>query len=93
VRIINAYPLDQSAQVRVDLRSASKRAGFPTPVPAEAGPMPADEGLGADDRNDLQDRRKPSIQLDQEQANATTHLPPQHDKLMSERGGLQQKFF
>jgi tripartite-type tricarboxylate transporter receptor subunit TctC len=53
--------------------------------------VPADEGLGADDRDGLQDRRKPSIQLDQEQAipirevNTTTHLPPQYDQLMSER--------
>ena len=63
-RIVNAYPPDQRTQVSVDLRPASKRAGFPPPVPAEAGPMPADEGLGAFDRDGLQDRRKPSIQLD-----------------------------
>jgi hypothetical protein len=43
--------------------------GFPAPVPAKAGPMPADEGLGADDRDRLEHRWKPSIQLDQEQAN------------------------
>jgi len=30
--------------------------------------MPADERLRTDDRDDLQDRRKPSIQLDKEQA-------------------------
>ena len=29
-----------------------------------AGPMPTHEGLGADDRDGLEDRRKPSIQLD-----------------------------
>jgi hypothetical protein len=91
-RIVNAYPPDQRAQVRVDLRLASKRAGFPTPVPAEAGSVPSHEGLGADNRDGLEDRWKPSIQLDQEQAipirevNATTHLPPQYDQLMSERG-------
>ena len=56
-----------------------------------AGPMPTHEGLGADDRDGLEDRRKPSIQLDQEQAiavrelDATAHPPPQHDHLMSER--------
>src|SRR6266478_7619483 len=93
-RIVNAHPPDQRAQVCVDLRPASKGAGFPTPVPAEAGPMPADESLGADDCYDLQDRWKPSIQLDQEQAipvrevNTTTCLPPQHDKLISEGGIL-----
>src|SRR6201993_5166971 len=69
-RIFRVHPPNQRAQVRVDLRSTSKRAGFPTPVPTKAGPMPAHEGLGADDRDGLQDRRKPSIQLDQEQAMA-----------------------
>ena len=52
--------------------------------------MPADEGLGADDRDRLEHRWKPSIQLDQEQAirvrevNTTTHPPLQHDQLMSD---------
>jgi Resolvase, N terminal domain len=32
-----SFPSDQRAQVRVDLRPASKGGGFPTPVPAEAG--------------------------------------------------------
>src|SRR5205823_7221386 len=41
-RIVNTHPPDQRAQVRVDLRPASKRGGLPTPVPAEAGPMPTD---------------------------------------------------
>ena len=68
------------AQIRGNLRSASKRAGFPTPVPTEAGPMPTHEGFGADDRDGLEDRWKPSIQLNQEQAitirvpDATAHL-------------------
>ena len=41
--------------------------------------------------SDLQDRRKPSIQLDKEPAivvrepDAALHLAPQHDQLMSER--------
>jgi hypothetical protein len=76
---------------RSDLRSASKGAGFPPPVPAEAAAMPAHEGLGPDDSDGLEDRWKPSIQLDQEQAIAvrevdtTTHPPLHHDQLMSER--------
>src|SRR5437773_801180 len=36
---------DQRAQVRVDLRSASKGAGFPSPISPEAGPVPAHQGL------------------------------------------------
>ena len=53
--------------------------------------MPADEGLGADNRDGIEDRWKPSIQLDQEQAipvgevNTATHLPPQYDQLASEQ--------
>src|SRR4030088_3032375 len=88
---VDAHPPDQRAQLRVDLRSASKGAGFPTPVPTEASSMPTHQGLGPDDRNGLEDRWKPSIQLDQEQAiavrelDATAHLPSQHDQLMSER--------
>src|SRR5205823_9763142 len=48
-RIFRAHPPDQRAQIRVDLRSTSKRAGFPTPVATEAGPMPTHERLGPDD--------------------------------------------
>ena len=61
------------------------------PVPAKAGPMPPHQGLGPNNHDGLQDRWKPSIQCDQEQAipvpdvGATTRLPLQHDQLMSER--------
>src|SRR6266446_4865406 len=89
-RIFRAHPPDQRAQIRGDLRPASKTAGFPTPVPTEAGPMPTDKGLRSDDRDGLQDRWEPSIQLDQEQAIAVRELdataqPPLQDKhLMTE---------
>ena len=39
-------------------------ARFPTPVTAKAGPMPTHQCLGLDDRENIQNRRKPSIQLD-----------------------------
>src|SRR5947208_1039698 len=87
--IFPAHPPDQRAQFRIDLRSASKRAGITTPVPTEAGSMPTHESLGPDDRDGLEDRRKPSIQHDQEQAisirelDATAYPPLQHDHLMS----------
>jgi hypothetical protein len=54
-RIVDAHPLDQRAQARVDLRPASKGAGLPTPVPAEAGSVLSHEGLGADNRDGLDD--------------------------------------
>jgi hypothetical protein len=53
--------------------------------------MPTHKRLGPDDRKNLQDRREPSIQLDQEPAIAVRksdpplHLAPQDDQLMSER--------
>lgn len=57
---------------------------------AKARPMPTHQRLGTDDREDLQDRWKPSIQLDKEPAilvrepDPTLHLTPQNDQLMSE---------
>src|SRR5258705_6440234 len=89
-RIVNAHPPDQRAQVRVDLEPASKGAGFPSPISPEAGPVPAHQGLRPDDRDGLEDRWKPSIQHDQEQAipicelDATPHPPLQHNQLMSD---------
>src|SRR5271155_2878377 len=35
---------------------------------AKTGPVPTHEGLGPDDRDNLQDRRKPAIELDKEPA-------------------------
>jgi hypothetical protein len=52
--------------------------------------MPTHQRLGPDDREDLQNRRKPSIELDQKPAivirkpGPATHLTPQNDQLMSE---------
>src|SRR5258706_8138035 len=48
-RIFDAHPPDQSAQLRVDLRSPSLWARLPTPVAAKAGPMPTHERHGPDD--------------------------------------------
>jgi hypothetical protein len=51
-------------------------------------PMPTHERLGTDSADDLQYRRKPSIQLDKEptvvvgELNAAMHLTPQDDQLI-----------
>jgi hypothetical protein len=56
--------------------------------------MPSHQGLGANNCDGLEDCRKPSIQLDEEQTitirepDAATHLPPQYDQLMPERSVL-----
>jgi len=90
-RVLDAHLPDQRLQLRVNLRPPSPGARFPPPVAAKAGSMPAHDGLGPDDRENLQDRREPSIQLDQEPAIAVRepdpplHLAPQDDQLMSER--------
>src|SRR5437899_12301617 len=60
-RIVNAHPPDQRAQVRVDLRPASKGAGFPTPVMAKAGPMPTHQGLRSDDSDGPEHRWKGEV--------------------------------
>jgi hypothetical protein len=57
---------------------------------AKAGTMPPHKRLRFDDRADLLDRRKLSIQLDKEpaivvrQPDAAMHLTPQNNQLMAE---------
>src|SRR5215813_14878355 len=85
--IVNADPPDQRPQFRMDLRPASRGAGFPAPVAAKPSTMPAHDGLGPDDRNGLEDRRKPTIQLEAiavGELDAAAHIALQHGQLMSE---------
>ena len=59
--------------------------------------MPSHERLRLDDREDLQNRRKPAIQLDKEpaivvrQPDRALHFAPQNNQLMSERRILSFK--
>src|ERR1700726_4994151 len=95
--VLRAHLPDQRAQLRVDLRSPSMWARLPTPVAAKAGPMPPHQRLRLDNRNELQDRWKPSIHLDEEPAvvvgrlGSTPHPAPQDDQLMSEHRILRLK--
>src|ERR1039457_399624 len=66
--VLDAHPPDQRTEVRLDLRPSSPTAQFPTPIPAKARPMPPHERLRLNDRDDMQNRRKPSIQLDKKPA-------------------------
>ena len=58
---------------------------------AKAGAMPAHQRLGADDCENLKDRREPTIKLNEEPAivvrklGPAPHLAAQDDQLMSER--------
>src|SRR5580704_11033391 len=96
-RILHAHPSDQCAQLRVDLRSPSQWARLPTPVAAKAGPVPTHECLRPDDCENLQDRRKPAIQLNQEPAimvrepDATRQPTPHDNQLMSKHRVLSLK--
>jgi hypothetical protein len=82
---------------RINARSSVSICGrppcgrdFPTPVAAKAAPMPPHQRLRLENCNDLQDRWKPSIHLDEEPAvvvgrlSSTPHPAPQDDRLMSE---------
>jgi hypothetical protein len=86
-RVLPVHPLDQSPEVRLDRRPRER--DLTAPVATKTGPMPMHERLGTDNREHLQDRWKPSIQLDKEPAivvrerGPALHLSPQKDQLMS----------
>ena len=73
------------------MRPPAQGSRFPTPVLTKTSTVPTHEGLGANNRDGPEDRRKPSIQLNKKQTitirepDTATHLPPQYDELMSER--------
>jgi hypothetical protein len=96
-RVLGAHLPDQRAQFYLDSRSPSPRVRFPTPIAMKAGPMPPHQRFRSDNRNDLQDRWKPSIHLDEEPAivvgslSAPPHPAPQDDQLMSEHRILSLK--
>src|SRR5665647_652565 len=79
-RVLDTHLPDQRSGFSLYLRSPSQWARLPVPVAAKARLMPTHKRLGPDDRQNLQDRRKPSMQLDKEQAivvceaNPTSHL-------------------
>jgi len=66
--IVHAHPPDQRPQFRSDLRPASLGAGFPAPVTGKSSAMPAHDGLRPQDYYGLENRRAPTIKLDEEQA-------------------------
>src|SRR3984893_13731876 len=96
-RIFHAHPPDQYAQLHVARNDTSQWARLPTPVAAKAGPMPTNERLGPNDREDLQDRRNPTVELDKETAimvrepDTTMQPAPQDNQLMSKHRVLSFK--
>jgi len=59
--------------------------------------MPPNDRLRPDDGEDLQNRREPTVKLDQKQSievretDPAAHLTPQHDHLMPQRDILRLK--
>src|SRR6476619_2936702 len=96
-RIFDAHLPDQRAQLRLDLRAPSQWARSPPPIAAKASPMPTHQRLGPDNHENLQNRRKPAIQLDKEPAiavcesNTATQIAPQNNQLMSKHRVLSFK--
>ena len=95
--VLRTHLPDPRAQFVLDWRTPSPRVRFPTPIAPKACPMPPNQRFRLDNRNDRQDRWKPSIHLDEEPAvvvgrlSATPHPAPQDDQLMSEHRILRLK--
>src|SRR6202043_3437874 len=66
--VLRAHLPDHRAQFCLDTRAPSPRVRFPTPIGTKAGSMPPHQRFRPDNRNHRQDRRKPSIHLDEEPA-------------------------
>ena len=73
-RVFYARPPDQLAKIRLDLLPPSSRTRLPTPIEAKADPMPTHQRLGTDDRESLQDRWEPAIELNEKPAIAVRQL-------------------
>src|SRR5262249_33604666 len=52
-RVFERHPFDQLTNLLVDLRTADRRLGLPSPVELESLPMPFDDGLRFDNDQDL----------------------------------------
>src|SRR5262249_8540939 len=96
-RVLQTHPPDQRPQLGIERRPSHARARLPSPVPAKSSPVPPEESLRTYDGDDFQDRGKPAVQLDKEQAIAAcgpdpfAHPPPQDNQLLSKRGVLRFK--
>src|SRR5262245_791083 len=95
--VLEAHVPDQRPQFRRDGWPSSAIPGFPAPVATEALAMPAQQRLGRDDRDGVQNRREPAIELDEEptitvgQLDAAAYFALQYNHLLPERGVLGRK--
>jgi len=88
--IFKAHSPYERARFRVKLRPPSATR-LPTPIATKARPMPAKQRLGADNREGIEHRQKPSVTLDEKpaigvcQRHPTVHFASQNDQLLPER--------
>jgi hypothetical protein len=52
-RVFERHPFDQLTNLLVDLRTADRSLGLPSPIELEALPVPSDDGLRFDNDQDL----------------------------------------
>jgi hypothetical protein len=72
--ILDAHPPDQCPQFRGNRRPTSWIARLPAPVATKSSTVPAHDRLGLNNRDCSQDRRKPTVQLHEEQAIGISEL-------------------
>jgi len=95
--VLRAHLPDQRTQFHLDSRAPSPQVRFLAPNSDESRPDATHHRFRLDNRNDRQDRWKPSIYLDEEPAvvvgklGSTPRLAPQNDQLMSEHRILRLK--
>ena len=88
--VLDAHLPYQRTQLGLNLRSSSSAPRFPMPITTKAGPMPTHQRLRTDDGEDVQDRREPSVELDEKptvgvrQPRPTFHFAPQNNQLLPE---------
>src|ERR1019366_2900799 len=61
-RVLEAHSSDKAAHLFVDRRSATERAGFPSPERTEAFAMPTHDRFGLLNRYGVKDARKAAIE-------------------------------
>ena len=67
-RVLEAHSSDKVAHLFVDLRSATGRAGFPSPKCSEAFAMPTHDRLRSDNRYGIKDARKAAVEPNEQRA-------------------------
>src|SRR5262245_51999776 len=67
-RVLKTHSSDQVAHLSRDPRSATGRAGFPSPVAGKTLAMPTHDSLGPDDAQGIQNARVTTIEPDEQGA-------------------------